>query len=181
MWSAIKKMFSGEDAESKHARERMAVDLRDPRKAFVWGVVAVSYKLDPGYLTAHATEAIRDWYGVKDAASLMSFSPQSFGTRSHPGYNHYRLAFLARAGFGAGMIDEATSWAWAIREAAAVQRAYPSWEAYGEGYLAGHLEYRASQGDPPARLAEIRASVQATLAEKARTVWVGIPYATPLA
>ena len=180
MLSFIKKMFGGEDAESKEARLRMAADLQDPRRTFVWGVLAISYKLDPGYLKSHATQAVRDWYGVSSAQELRSFTPDSFGTRSHPAYNQFRLCFLARAGYGAGLLDEATSWGWAIQEAAVVQRYYRSWDEYAQGYIAGHLEYRASQGDPQDRLEEIRRNLSGDVPEKHRTVWTAIPFQTPM-
>ncbi|MEZ4365488.1 MAG: DUF1266 domain-containing protein [Kofleriaceae bacterium] len=180
MFGALKKLFSGEDAETRAARLQMTTDLADPRRAFVWGVVAVSYKLDPGYLKAHATEAIRDWYGISSAQQLLGFRAEHFGTRSHPAYNQYRLVFLARAGFGAGLIDAETSWGWAMREAAVVQQHYGSWQDYGQGYVAGHLEYRASQGDPPARLEEIRGNLTTQLAAKQREVWVAVPFHTPM-
>ena len=82
-------MFTGEDTESKNMRLRMTADMADPRKAFVWGVLVVSQKSDPAYLASHSTTAIRDWYGVQDAKQLLEFTPASFGTSSHAGYNHY--------------------------------------------------------------------------------------------
>jgi hypothetical protein len=180
MLSFIKKLFGGEDAESKEARLRMAADLQDPRRAFVWGVLAISYDKDPGYLKSHATEAIRDWYGVSSAADLRSYTAEDFGTRSHPAYNQFRLCFVARAGYGAGLLDEATSWSWAIQEAAVAQRHYRSWDEYAQGYIAGHLEYRASQGDPPERLEEIRRNISGDITKVHRTVWTAIPFHTPL-
>jgi hypothetical protein len=180
MWGALKSLFSGEDAESREARLRMEQDAKaDPRRAFVWGVLAVSYRRDPAYLKAHATEAIRNWYGVKSREELLAYTPNRFGTKSHAGYNHYRLCFLARAGHGAGVLTEDESWSWAFREAAAVQRAYADWRGYAHGYFEGHLEYRKSQGDSPERLNEIRTNILTGFAEKDAT-WSSIPYGTPL-
>ena len=174
----LSRLFGGEDAETKEARTRMEQDRRDPRRTFVWGVVAASYELDPAYLRAHATEAIRDWYGVKSAHDIVSWTAADFTANGHVAYNQYRLCFLARAGFGAGVLDEATSWDLAIRHAAVLQQHYRSWQDYGQGYLEGHLSYRQHEGDPPAKLAEYRASIQERLALKHRTVWCAIPWET---
>lgn len=176
----LSKLFGGEDEETRNARKRMEADRADPRRTFVWGVVAVSYELDPGYLPAHATEAIRDWYGVKSAEDLLSRTPQRFVANDHVAYNQYRLCFLARAGYGAGLVDEATSWGMAIRNAAVLQQHYRSWQEYGQGYLEGHLSYRAHQGDSQEQLADYRESIGERLALKQRTVWAAIPWATPL-
>lgn len=172
----LSRLFGGEDAETREARKRMDVDLRDPRRAFVWGIVAVSYDVDPGYLRAHATEAIRDWYGVTSAQDLLSRNASSFVANEHVAYNQFRLCFLARAGYGAGLVDEATSWDMAFRNAAIAQQHYAGWQQYGQGYLEGHLSYRADQGDSPERLSEIRNSISQKLQLKQRTVWSAIPW-----
>lgn len=177
----LSRLFGGEDEETRNARKRMEADrAADPRRTFVWGVVAVSYELDPGYLPAHATEAIRDWYSVKSAEDLLSRTPADFVANDHVAYNQYRLCFLARAGHGAGLLDEASSWGMAIRHAAVLQQHYRSWQEYGQGYLEGHLSYRAQQGDSPQQLAEYRTSIGERLAHKQRTVWAGIPWTTRL-
>lgn len=159
----------------------MDVDRRDPRRAFVWGIVAVSYEVDPGYLKAHATEAIRDWYGVASAAELLSRTGADFNANEHVAYNQFRLCFLARAGYGAGLVDEATSWDLAFRHAALAQQHYASWQHFGQGYLDGHLSYRAYEGDPPDRLQEVRVGITQKLQLKDRTVWSAIPWTTRLA
>jgi hypothetical protein len=174
----LSRLLPGEDAETREARKHMARDLTDPRRAFVWGVVAVSYELDPAYMPEHATEAIRDWYGVKSADDLLGRTAANFVANDHVAYNAYRLCFLARAGFGAGMLDATQSWDMAIRHAAVVQQHYGSWAEYGRGYLEGHLSYRAHQGDAPDQLAQYRRSIGERLDVKQRNVWSGIPWAT---
>lgn len=176
----LSRLFRGDDAETREARKRMEVDLRDPRRAFVWGIVAVSYDVDPAYLRDHATEAIRDWYGVTSAQDLLSWTGASFVANEHVAYNQFRLCFLARAGYGAGLLDEATSWQMAFRNATIAQQHYSSWQHYGQGYLEGHLSYRAHQGDSPERLNEIRNSITEKLQLKQRTVWSAIPWNTQL-
>lgn len=174
----LSRLFTGEDAETREARKRMALDLRDPRRAFVWGVVAVSYEIDPAYQRDHATEAIRDWYGVTSAKQLLEWTQADFSANQHAAYNIYRLCFLARAGFGAGLLDEGQSWGMAFHHAAALAQHYRSWAEYGQGYLEGHLSYRALQGDSPQQLAQYRGSITERLALKQRTVWSGINWAT---
>lgn len=180
MLAWLRRIVTGEDPETRNARLRMVEDSKDPRRLFVWGVVAISYEYDPGYLTAHANTAIREWYSVDSAANLLSYTAQRFRTRSHVGYNQYRLCFLARAGHGAGLLSDADSWAWAFREAAVIQQAYSNWHEYAMGYLDGHLEFRASQGDAPEVLADYRRSILARIDTKQRTVWSAIPFTTPM-
>jgi hypothetical protein len=176
-WS---RLFSREDTETRRARERMAVDAQDPRKLFVWGIVAVSYEVDPAYLAEHANTAVREWYGVKTGQDIISWTPSDFSTRDHVAYNQYRLCFLARAGFGAGLLDEQTSWQLAFRHAAVAQQHYPDWQAYGQGYLEGHLQYRHHQKDSDADLTRYRKSIGERLLLKQRTVWHAIPWNTRL-
>jgi hypothetical protein len=170
-------LIFGEDEETKVARKKMVEDAKDPRKRFVFGVLSISYKVDPGYLPQHAKTAVTEWYGIKSPADLEAIN---FGVAQHPGYNLYRKCFLARAGFGAGMIDDAKSWALALAEGRKVQQAFGSWDEYGRSYLAGHLAYRAAEGDSPQRLAEIEASTNKRIAEIAKEVWAGVPFGTPL-
>lgn len=176
----LSRLFTGEDAEAKNARIRMAADRQDPRRTFVWGVLAVSYDLDPAYLPGHANEAVRQWYGVKSARQIVDWTAADFAANGHVAYNQYRLCFLARAGHGAGLLDEATSWSLAIRHAAVVQQHYRDWAEFGRGYLEGHLSYRSEQGDPPEQLAKYRKNIGERLAQTQRTVWVAVPWNTPM-
>lgn len=168
-------LFAGEAPEVKAARRAMQADASvDPRRGFVVGLLAVSYEVDPGYLRAHATEALTDWYDVRSAAAIAAYR---FGVPDGGAYDAYRHAFLARAGFAAGMLTEAHSWELAFRQAATVAHRYRSWPEYGEGYLQGHLAYRRDQGDSPTRLTEIEASTRTRLAKLASTRWAAQPFA----
>lgn len=176
----LSRLFTGEDEETRHARMRMAADRQDPRRTFVWGILAASYDLDPAYLPAHANEAVRQWYGVKSAGQIVEWTAANFAANRHVAYNQYRLCFLARAGFGAGLLDETTSWSLAIRHAAVAQQHYRDWGDFGRGYLEGHLSYRTEQGDPPNALATHRKNIGQRLEQTQRTVWVAVPWATPM-
>ena len=94
----LDKLF-GEAPEVKAARRAMQADLAvDPRRGFVVGILAVSYEVDPGYLKAHATEALTQWYDVRSAAAIEAYR---FGVPDGGAYDAFRHAFLARAGFAA--------------------------------------------------------------------------------
>ncbi len=170
----------GEDPEAKRARAKMAVDRKDPKKLFVWGVLCMAEAHDPGWKPTYAKTAVTEWYGIRDKAALLRQTADGFRASGHPGYDQFRLAFLARAGFGAGLLTEEESWDLAVRAARAVQQAYPDWKAYGAGYRDGHVAYRTEMGDPPAQLAQYRKNLDATIAEKQRTVWVAVPWDTNL-
>lgn len=180
MWEWLMSWFRGESAEEKQAREKMAIDRQDPRKLFVWGMLCMAEAHDPGWKPSYAKTAITEWYGIANRDALLAQTADGFRASGRPAYDQFRLAFLARAGFGAGMLTEDESWELAFRAARAVQQAYPDFRAYGVGYRDGHLAYRASCGDPPEQLAQYRSNLDATIEEKQRTVWVAIPFQTPL-
>lgn len=74
----------------------------------------------------------------------------------------------------------AESWDLALACARKAQAAYPSWDAYGHGYLEGHLAYRQSQGDDASTLAGYRANIQKRIANHQRGCWAATPFHTPL-
>jgi Protein of unknown function (DUF1266) len=139
----------------------------------VFGVLAVSYKVDPAYLPAHSKTALTEWYEIKNAAEIENYK---FGTSAHEGYNHYRRCFLARAGFGAGMLDDKKSWALAYVQCRNVQRDFKSWKEFADSYLAGHLAHRKSQGDSAEQLAQFEKNIRARSAEVAKETWASIPF-----
>jgi hypothetical protein len=176
----LKNLFGGGgNPATREAKQKMALDQADPRKAFVWGVLAVSYEVDPAYLPEHAREAVNKWYGIQSASKLLAMTAQGLSANQHPAYNQYRLCFLARAAYGAGLLDEAGSWALAFQHAAPLQRAYADWASYGQGYLAGHLAYREKEGDSPAQLAQYRANIEKRLLARQRDCWSSIAWNTP--
>jgi hypothetical protein len=171
-------MFRGDDDEQQNARERMAEDRSDPRRAFVWGVLAVSYKLDPGYLPKYATKTLTEGYGLDTKEQLLAMNRFALPANEHSAYNQFRLCLLARAGQGAGLLDAETSWERAIQEASVVQHHYDGWLAYGRGYLAGHLAYRREMGDGPEELMRLMESIGSSLPAKQANVWANIPWGT---
>lgn len=173
--SKILDAVVGEEPAVKQARAAMKRDAQaDPRRAAVFGLLAVSYEVDPGYLVEHATTALRDWYGVTSADGLRRFRP---ARTSHPAYDIFRFTFLARAGAAAGLLSEAESWTLAFVQLTEASAAYPTWRAYGNGYLAGHLAYRTAQGDNPEALTRIEKNLTERLAKLEATVWKALPRA----
>lgn len=166
-----------DDSETAEARRRMSADAADPRRRFVFGLLAVSYELDPGYLVEHATTAVGDWYGIASRDELQRrFRDYLEGGSAPPGYDIFRAVFLARAGHAAGLLGEEESWALAFQGARKAQASYPSFAAYGAGYLEGHITYRQSQGDTAATLARCRQNIGKTLQELQRGPWARTPY-----
>lgn len=175
----FKKLFGGgEEAES---RKRMAGDEHDPRRRFVFGVLAMSYEVDPGYMPKHAAMAIREWYGVEDRDDLLSrIHDYVEGYNDSRAYDAFLGTFLARAGFGAGMLSEEESWNLAFSASRTIQTAYASWGDYGRGYLVGHLGYRKEQGDDSDTLKERRKTVEERIARHERELWPRTPFQTSL-
>jgi hypothetical protein len=176
----LARLFWGETDEVREARRRMAADRSDPRRVLVAAVLAVSYDLDPGYLPAHSTMAITDWYEVESAVDLLSRTIDDLAANGHVAYDHFRMCFLARGGYAAGLIDESTSWRMAFRHAKVIQQHYQTWRDYGHGYCTGHIGFRASLGDDPDQLAAYRKRINARLANLEQGVWSSVSIATPL-
>ena len=171
----------GDPPDVAAAKQRMAADQADPRRRVVWGILAISEPADPGYMPELASTAIREWYGIQSAQEVerrvQDYLAGGIGT---PAYDLFRAAFLARAGFGAGMLMEGRSWQLAFEAGRMMQRHYQTWQHYGMGYLEGHLAYRTSEGGPPARVAEIRQNLLTKMGELMKgTAW-SVPFATPM-
>ena len=62
-----------------------------------------------------------------------------------------------------------------------MQRHYQTWQHYGMGYLDGHVAFRGTQGDSPARLAEIRQNLLGTMGRlmSGGGAWTS-PFAVPM-
>ncbi|HVR18763.1 MAG TPA: DUF1266 domain-containing protein [Polyangiaceae bacterium] len=187
MWKGIKALFGmGEKAdppEVVEAKRRMAIDAAEPRKRYVWCVLAISTseRVDPGYLPEFASKAIREWYGMKSREKLLeNIAYYIGGTGSTPGYDAFRAAFMARAGFGAGMLSEDESWDAAFRVVRNLKRSYPSWDHYANGYLDGHLAFRKKQGDSDDALQRYRRNILERQRIIASTVWPQTPYEMPV-
>jgi hypothetical protein len=182
MWNALKSLLgAGEDPELVEAKRRTEMDRMDPRRRFVFGVLAISYQADPGYMVEHARTAVRDWYGISTRAELVERLEDYLRvSMSTPGYDAYRATFLARTGLPAALLNEGESWTWALAAARLVQRSYPGWREYGMGYLEGHLAYRQSQGDDAATVARYRQNLMVAIDKQSRDVWARTPFATAL-
>jgi hypothetical protein len=185
MWNKLKSALGfGEDPAVTEAKRRTLLDQADPRKRFVSGLLAISSSsdgADPAYMTEFARTAITDWYGIESPQDLARrIQDYIDGYGATPAYDLFRAVFLARAGFGAGYLDDAGSWTWAFNAARKAQQTYQAWNHYGMGYLEGHLDYRKSQGDDAQRLQEIRQNLTQTIAELSRGLWGQTPWNTPL-
>lgn len=182
MWSKIKALLSSEDPEIAAAKVRMVADQKqDPRRHYIFGLLAMSQRADPAYLPELAQMAVREWYGLSSAEQLKKrIAAYVAGTGSTPAYDAFRAIFLARAGQGAGLLDEEESWDWAFRAARKVQQAYRSWASYGAGYIEGHLAYRNSQGDAAETIAQYRKNLEEKCAGPLQEIWQGSSFALPL-
>ena len=181
MWSMLKSALRLEAPEIIEARRRMALDHQDPRRRFVFAVLAISCAVDPAYDEDAACTAITDGYGIRSRDRLAPAIDRFVGgTGSTPAYDAFRAAFLARAGQGAGMLDVMSAWAWACRAGQLVQRSYPSFRDYGMGYVDGHLDDRRSQGDDAATIERHRQNLLAKVDRLARGVWARAPFDTHL-
>jgi hypothetical protein len=185
MWNKLKSALGfGEDPVIAEAKRRTLLDQADPSKRFVSGMLAISSSsggADPAYQAEFARTAITEWYGIESPQDLAGrIQDYIDGYGETPAYDLFRAVFLARVGFGAGMLDDAGSWSWAVNAARKAQKTYSSWNAYGTAYLEGHLAYRKSEGDDPERLQEIRQSLSEVIAELSRGIWGETPWNTPL-
>ncbi|HEX2734310.1 MAG TPA: DUF1266 domain-containing protein [Polyangiaceae bacterium] len=180
MWSKIKSALGLGLGE---VEAKMAVDHQDPRKRFAWAILAAfpNANADPAYRPKFANTALREWYGMNDHDELLeNIDFYIEGTGGTVGYDLYRAVFMARAGFGAGMLSEAESWDAAFKVIRKLQSTYPSWNEYGRDFLAGTLDYRKESGDDQDALDTHRHAVTQNLAELGKTLWSQVPFNTPV-
>jgi hypothetical protein len=182
MLTAIRALFGrAESAEVRAGRARMVVDHRDPDRRFAFGLLAVSYSVDPAYLPVHATMAVRDWYNLASTVGVRERILQYALLRGrNPGYDLFRAAFLARAGLGAGLLGEDESWHRALQVATEVRATFSSWQRYALSYEAGHLEHRRALGDDRAAIDEHRDEIRARVGRLVRTLWRDTPFPNQL-
>lgn len=156
--------------------KRMKADHQDPNKGRVFGILAISYAVDPGYLTGHATTAIREWYGITSSADLVG-RIQNYLQPGSPcvAYDAFRAAFLARAGEGAQTLTADESWSMAFRAVQEVQGAYANWQEYGQGYIVGHTDYRKTQGDDEQTIISMQTHKVQKVAELSNGIWAQFP------
>jgi len=186
MWDSLKALFGMGEPDSPEvaaAKQRMEVDASDPRKRFVWCMIAISTseKADPGHMPAFSNTAIREWYGLSSPEELRG-RIDSFlrGTGAKPAYDAFRAIFLARAGFGAGMLSDAESWEATFQAARKCKQAYPSWNHYGTDYIDAHVAYRRDSGDAEEALQRYRRNHLENMRVIAGKVWPKTPYETPV-
>lgn len=179
----VKGLFSDDDDagdEDQQARDRMADDRADPRKLFVFGVLCCTEDIDPGYRQEYAKVALADWYSIESGQEILEMGQDYFAAREYPAYNIFRLCFVARAGYGAGMLDEAASWGVCFRHCSELHRTYSSWQAFAQGYVDGHVSYRRHCGDDEATVAGYRDRAQARMQQALNGWWAQIPWNTRL-
>jgi len=170
---------TSESPEVAEAKRKMELDKADPRRRYIWSILAISASsdADPGYLPEFASMAMRDWYGMSSREELLdNIDYYIEGTGSTPGYDVFRAVFMARAGFGAGMLSEAESWEAAYRVARKMQQAYPSWNHYGMGYIEGHVAYRTKQGDDADTVAGYRKNLLERFQTLSNSTWAETPF-----
>lgn len=175
---SLRSLFArSETPEVRAGRARMAIDHRDPDRRFAFGVLAVQYSVDPAYLPVHAAFALRDWYGLGSTVAVRERILQYLMMRGRdPGYDLFRAAFLARAGFGAGLLGQDESWHRALAIADEVKSRFTSWASYADSFRAGHLELRRQQGDAREVIAEHDAELARRIARLHRTIWNAAPF-----
>ena len=167
------KLFGGKD-DVDIAEDRMKEDAKDPFRARIHGILSIAEPVDPGHRPEYGGRAIREWYGCPDRTSALA-KIELFAS-SAEGYDVFRATFLARAAAGGGVITPEESWSICQRTLATAQRSYPSWLAYGEAYIRGHLGYRRSQGDDEQTLAAYEQNLRETMAELLATgSWSRVP------
>lgn len=170
----------GVQTETPQLRRRMRLDQRDPRKAFLFGVLFARYDLDPGYHPSIARE-VMDSCGIDAGSALLSrIEVLTRGSNARPAYDAFQAISLARAAAAIGMLSVDESWTRAASAGRLVQEAYDGWMSYGMGYVAGHLEDRARRGDEPAVLRQCERQLRERLTDCSQRLWSRLAFAVSL-
>jgi hypothetical protein len=160
--------------------QRTQADHADPRKRYVFGLMSLLYDADPAYQKKVVSVSLKDWYGIDSRDELLERIQDYLAANDSPAYDAFRAAFLARVGFGAGLLTEDESWAWGVRAAQKVQATYRNWGEYGMGFLAGHLDYWKDCGKDADYLQDRRQHVMTQIQARSSGLWANTPFTLAL-
>jgi hypothetical protein len=109
---------------------KQARDRTDPRKCWAQAIMAIYQgdAGDPGYWDRRrATDSIQNGWSTPNAAALTELIDRYVHGECNVGFDKVRIVWLARLGFAAGWLDEATSWRHVFAAQVALQQSYGSW------------------------------------------------------
>jgi len=133
----------------------------DPRKHWILAAMALYHGDqggDPGYWArSRALSCIQKAWSTPDRDALIALIDRYISGECNVGFDKVRIIWLARVGFGAGWLDEETSWNYAIRAREVIQHTYGSWlelnQAINEGivdWYRGNVPQARRDGRGPA-------------------------------
>ena len=127
-------------------------DRQDPRKHWAQAAMAL-YQGDvgdAGYWSGNdAREKLSGGWSTTTRDELLELIQRYIDGECNVGFDKLRIIWLARLGFGAGWIDEATSWNYVFGAVAELQRAYGSWPELYDAQNAGRTEWYGGPSEVP--------------------------------
>ncbi len=145
VWARRKATGAGHDP-------RYYAERQDPQRYWVQAVLAV-YRGDvgdPAYWDPEdARREIQEGWSTPDRNELLALIQRYIAGECTPAFDHVRIIWLARLGAGAGWLDDATSWGYALQSKAALQYGYTSWPALAAGLEQGRVQWYGGEDKVP--------------------------------
>lgn len=145
LWARRNAAGSGHDP-------RYYADRQDPQRYWVQAVYAV-YRGDvgdPAYWDPEdARREIQQGWSTPDREQLLALIQRYVAGECTPAFDHVRIIWLARLGAGAGWLDEATSWGYALQSKAMLQYGYTGWPALVAGLEQGRAQWYGGEDQVP--------------------------------
>lgn len=140
-------------------RARFLSDRSDPRKFWAQAAIALYQDdSDPGcWKQEHAVSCLQGWKTAAQPA-LVRLLQRYIKGECNVGFDKLRIIYLARAGRGAGFLDEATSWGYAFDAMTEIQRHYVSWEQLRVAMDDGRAQWYGGKDKVPQSALELSKS-----------------------
>jgi hypothetical protein len=128
-------------------------DRLDPQKHWVQAAIAL-YQGDVGdagyWSSNEAREKLSSGWSTTTRDELLELLQRYIDGECNVGFDKLRIIWLARLGRGAGWIDDAASWGYALPAVAELKRTYGSWPELYEAMKEGRAEWYGGADKVPA-------------------------------
>jgi hypothetical protein len=132
--------------------KREIADRQDPQKHWAQAAQAIYQGNggDAGYFASNgAINNLSKGWDIKSREDLVNLIDTYGSGETNVGFDKLRMIWLARLGFAAGWLDEATSWKYVFSAKSAIQNAYTSWTELRDAMVAGRAEWYGGADQVP--------------------------------
>lgn len=142
--------------QRRRPENKVLLDRTDPQKHWAHAAVALyqGEAGDPGHWPAReAASLLQEGWSTADRQALIELIDRYIQGECNVGFDKIRIIWLARLGFGAGWLDEGTSWHYVFAAQDDLRRTYASWPELKAAVAEGRSDwYGGADRVPPPQL-----------------------------